>query len=99
MDVSQIMDQQPHIESVSKVPNDSSIIVYLFSLQIFLHIIDRPSDVELLWEYCFVKTLVEKWLINEMPWRLIVKTFVFDVISEGRALNEHMIFFMLVRIS
>jgi len=37
-------------------------------------------------------TLIEVWLVNEMPSRLIAATFVLDFVSKSGAFNERMVF-------
>lgn len=82
MHITNIMDQKPQIETISKSPGYTILIVIFWPRQSLMHISNRPSDVEFLREDYGV-IAVEERLIDIMPWRLHTHTFVLEVVCES----------------
>lgn len=94
VDVSNVMNEEPEVERISQLPGHS-IRLRVVTLQVLVHVVNRPGYVEQLGKNCRVETPFKVRDVSVMPRRLIVPSDLFNVIWEDGALHKAVVKLML----
>jgi len=98
MDVSNVMDQKSQVEAVSELVRDGPAVGgWLWCLCAFQcadQLSQFPSDVIFVWvPVSLAIPIVEVWVVDEVPVCLVRPALGLDVVSEGGAFDEWVVFF------
>lgn len=104
--VTEVVDKKAQVHTIAEQPRDTALIILLgltlvataLSVEHASHVIDGPSDVEVLRQHCGIETLVHECLIDVMPRANVIEADILNVVGEGRTLNKSMVLLVLVEV-